>query len=158
MASEATLSRPQCFAPCWHAQITHFCLKVWVQYKIEFEEPRRTFLGIQLLHELPPDCHSKFSLCVIVSLERHFKIVNSTLHHYDHSVLCLLLVFSNDYNKPTKFQPNSCDWIREYQFLSVQHKPNTSFPQVTSHLVNTGVPDEHHHTRDTTQFNTLNYQ
>jgi hypothetical protein len=109
------------------------------------------FLGIQMLHELLPDCHSKFSLCVPVFLEQYFKFINSALHNYHYSALHLLLLFSNDYNKPTKFQPKSCDWICEYQ-LSVQHEPHTSFPQVTNRLVNTGVSDKHHHALDTTQW------
>jgi hypothetical protein len=56
-------------------------------------EPLGTFLGLQLLHESPPDYHSKFSLCVTVSLERYFKIINSALHHYHYNVLHLLLAF-----------------------------------------------------------------
>jgi hypothetical protein len=55
----------------------------------EFGEPRETFLGIRLLQESLPDCHSKFSLCVTVSRERYFKIINSALHHHPHSVLHL---------------------------------------------------------------------
>jgi hypothetical protein len=34
--------------------------------------------------------------------------------------------------------------IREYQFLSVQHDPNTSSLQVTSRSVNAEVPSNHH--------------
>jgi len=54
------------------------------------------------------------------------------------------------YNKPALYASKSCGWSLEYQFLSVQHEPWTSFPSGTSRSVNTGVPNFDHHTRDTT--------
>lgn len=50
---------------------------------------------------------------------------------YHHSALHQLLLLSpiKCCNKSPIIPFKSCDWIREYQSLSVQHEPHTSFPQ-----------------------------
>jgi len=58
----------------------------------------------------------------------NYLIVRCFIYH--HSALHQLFYhLSTSYNKSTIILFKSCDWIREYQFLSVQHEPYTSFPQ-----------------------------
>jgi len=54
------------------------------------------------------------------------------LHLYHHSALHQLfyyILLSTSYNKPALSTLQKCGWSLEYQFLSVQHEPWTSFLQ-----------------------------
>ena len=51
---------------------------------------------------------------------------------YHHSALHQLfyyILLTTSYNKPALSTSKSCAWSLEYQFLSVQYEPSTSFPQ-----------------------------
>ena len=55
---------------------------------------------------------------------RCFIIHHSALHQ-----LLLLISTNKTYNKPAILPFKRCNWNHEYQFLSVQREPHTSFPQ-----------------------------
>ena len=55
-------------------------------------------------------------------------IVRCFIYHHN-ALHQLLYLLSTSYNKSSILPFESCDWIRAYQYLSVQHEPYTSFPQ-----------------------------
>jgi len=90
--------------------------------------PRGTFWIVACYRNLS-DHIAKF-LCP--PYERYYNLIHSALHHYHPNALHQLfycILRSINYNKPTSFTLQKCGWSLEYQFLSVQNEPWTSFPQ-----------------------------
>jgi hypothetical protein len=61
--------------------ITHISPQVWTLYKMEFGEPRGTFLGHQLLHESLLEYHSKFFFLLKSLWSGTSRLFNSALYH-----------------------------------------------------------------------------
>jgi len=104
--------------------------QILMLYNQEVWKPLWKNLGLHLLQESLPDCFSKF-LCVSeVSLR--VKLINLLRVHcfsYQNSALHqLIFVFSNHRTTINLhiLPPRICVGSLEYQFLSVQHEPETA--------------------------------
>ena len=106
--------------------------QILMLYNQEVWKSRRTSLVITCCRNRCPNTSPKFLCYWSLSTSRTSKLFNSRAASFvttAHSISYFCYHLSTNYNKSTILPFKSCDWFLEYQFLSVQHEPCTSFPQ-----------------------------
>jgi len=113
--------------------------------------PRGTFLVVTYYRNR---CliTAKFSLFSLRAILTNYLTVRYIIYHHSatHKLFYYILL-STSYINPALSTSKSCGWSLEYQFLSVQHEPWTSFPQEpASRSTPAYLTSTARHTRDTT--------